>query len=77
VSRAASSSRRWPPTGPTTRPASSCFDVHHSADDTLDKVDREGLRTNVATVAALLDTLAESETPVERIPEADRPGRKR
>jgi carboxypeptidase Q len=53
------------------------FDVHHSADDTLDKVDRDGLRTNVATVAALLYTLAESETPVERIPEGERERRRR
>ena len=52
--------------------ASRYFDVHHSADDTLDKVDREGLQTNVAAVAALLYALAESETPVERIPEAER-----
>jgi hypothetical protein len=53
------------------------FDVHHSADDMLDKVDREGLASNVATVAALLYTLAESETPVERIPEGERERRRR
>lgn len=53
------------------------FDVHHSADDTLDKVDREGLASNVATVAALLYTLAESETPVERITEGERERRRR
>ena len=53
------------------------FDVHHSADDTFDKVDREGLASNVATVAALLYTLAESETPVERIPEGERERRRR
>ena len=53
------------------------FDVHHSADDTLDKVDREGLKTNVATVAALLYTLAESEAPPERIPEGERERRRR
>ena len=45
------------------------FDLHHSADDTFDKIDREELNTNVATVAALLYTLAEFETPPERIPE--------
>jgi hypothetical protein len=53
------------------------FDVHHSADDTIDKVDREGLNSNVATVAALLYTLAESETPVEKIPEGERERRRR
>jgi hypothetical protein len=53
------------------------FDVHHSADDTLDKVDREGLATNVAAVAALLYTLAESESPPERIPEGERERRRR
>jgi hypothetical protein len=52
--------------------ASHYFDVHHSADDVLEEVDREGLRTNVATVAALLYTLAEAEAPPERIPEAER-----
>ena len=57
--------------------ASRYFDVHHSADDTLEQVDREGLKTNVATVAALLYTLAESATPVERIPEAEREQRRR
>jgi carboxypeptidase Q len=53
------------------------FDVHHSADDTFDKIDREGLNSNVATVAALLYTLAESVTPPERIPEAERSRRRR
>ena len=48
------------------------FDLHHTADDTFDKIDREELNTNVATVAALLYTLAEAETPPERIPEAER-----
>jgi hypothetical protein len=53
------------------------FDVHHSADDTLDKIDPEGLNSNVATVAALLYTLAETETPLERIPEGERERRRR
>ncbi len=57
--------------------ASRYFDVHHTADDTLDKIDREGLNTNVATVAALLYTLAESETPVERTPEPERERQRR
>jgi hypothetical protein len=53
------------------------FDLHHTADDTFDKIDREELNTNVAAVAALLYTLAESEAPVERIPEAERGRRRR
>jgi carboxypeptidase Q len=53
------------------------FDVHHTADDTLDKIDRGELATNVATVAALLYTLAEAEAPPERIPEAERERRRR
>jgi hypothetical protein len=53
------------------------FDIHHSADDTFDKIDREELNTNVATVAALLYTLAETETPLERIPERERERRRR
>ena len=48
------------------------FDVHHSADDTFDKIDREELNTGVATIAALAYALAESEAPLERIPEAER-----
>lgn len=48
------------------------FDVHHSADDTFDKIDREELNTGVATIAALAWALAESEAPLERIPEAER-----
>ncbi|MEO8584739.1 MAG: M28 family peptidase [Acidobacteriota bacterium] len=48
------------------------FDVHHTADDTLDKVDREELNTGVAAIAALLYTLAETDAPIERIPEAER-----
>ena len=52
------------------------FDLHHTADDTFDKIDREELATGVATVAALLYTLAEVETPPERIPEAERVSRR-
>jgi carboxypeptidase Q len=48
------------------------FDLHHSADDTFDKIDREELNTGVAEVAALAYALAESEAPLERIPEAER-----
>ena len=53
------------------------FDVHHTANDTFDKIDREELNTSLATVAALLYTLAESEAAPERIPEAERERRKR
>jgi len=53
------------------------FDLHHTADDTFDKIDREELATGVATVAALLYTLAEAETPPERIPEEERERRRR
>ncbi len=48
------------------------FDIHHSADDTFDKIDREELNSGVATIAALAFALAESEAPLERIPEAER-----
>src|SRR5664280_722880 len=48
------------------------FDVHHSADDTFDKIDREELNTGVAAMAALAYALADSEAPLERIPEAER-----
>ncbi|HMA29671.1 MAG TPA: M20/M25/M40 family metallo-hydrolase [Thermoanaerobaculia bacterium] len=48
------------------------FDVHHSADDTFDKIDREEMNTGVAAVAALAYALAEFRTPLERIPEAER-----
>ncbi|MCM3875425.1 MAG: M28 family peptidase, partial [Thermoanaerobaculia bacterium] len=53
------------------------FDVHHTADDTFDKIDREDLNTALATVTALVYTLAEAETPPERIPEAERERRRR
>ena len=48
------------------------FDVHHSADDTFDKIDREELNSGVAVAAALAYALAESEAPLERIPETER-----
>ena len=41
--------------------ASRYFDLHHSADDTLDKVDRGDLDQNVAAWAALLYLAAESD----------------
>lgn len=52
------------------------FDLHHSADDTFDKIDRDELNTGVAEVAALAYALAESEAPLERIPEAERAERR-
>ena len=53
------------------------FDIHHTADDTFDKIDREELNTGVAAIAALLYTIAETETPIEKIPEAERERRRR
>jgi carboxypeptidase Q len=41
--------------------ATSYFDIHHSADDTLDKVDREQLDQNVAAWAALVWLAADSD----------------
>ena len=37
------------------------FDLHHSADDTLDKIDRDELAQNVAVWAAFLYTVANSD----------------
>ena len=37
------------------------FDIHHTADDTLDKVDRAQLDQNVAAWAALVWLAADSE----------------
>jgi len=44
------------------------FDYHHSAADTLDKVDPENLRTLVATMAVLTYYLAELPEPLPRFP---------
>ena len=41
--------------------ASRYFDIHHSADDTLDKIDRDKIDQNVAAWAALLFVVAESD----------------
>jgi len=46
------------------------FDVHHTAADTLDKVDAVELRENTAAVAALAATLANSTLPVVPPPAA-------
>lgn len=53
------------------------FDIHHTADDTFDKIDREELNTGVSAIAALLYTLAETDAPIEKIPEAERERRRR
>lgn len=58
------------------------FDVHHSADDTLDKIDREDLNQAVASWATVVYLLADSdidfreappEPVVEETPAADEP----
>ena len=41
--------------------ASRYFDLHHSADDTLDKIDPKELSQNVAVWAAFLYTVANSD----------------
>ena len=35
------------------------FDIHHTPDDTLDKIDREALRQNVAAWTAMLAVLSD------------------
>ena len=42
------------------------FDLHHTPDDTLDKVDRAALRQNVAAWTAMLATLAGPIMPLRR-----------
>ena len=37
------------------------FDLHHSADDTLDKIDPKELAQNVAVWAAFIYTVADSD----------------
>lgn len=48
------------------------FDLHHTADDTLDKVDERDLDSSVAVAASLAYALAELPEPLPRIPEAER-----
>jgi carboxypeptidase Q len=45
---------------------SNYFDYHHSAADTLDKVDRHDLDKCVAALATLTYALADSEEPLPR-----------
>jgi carboxypeptidase Q len=47
------------------------FDYHHTAADTLDKVDPQNLRTQVATMAVLAYFLAESAEPLPRFKVGD------
>jgi hypothetical protein len=42
------------------------FDYHHTAADTLDKVDPESFKTQVATMAVLAYYLAELPEPLQR-----------
>jgi hypothetical protein len=43
------------------------FDLHHSADDTFDKVEPAELRSAVAAAAGLVYALADLPEPLERI----------
>jgi len=44
------------------------FDYHHTPDDTLDKVDAEQLRQNVAAWAAMLSLVANAPEPIAKLP---------
>jgi carboxypeptidase Q len=46
------------------------FDLHHTAADTLDKVDPQALRRQTAVLAVLAYYLAEMPQPLERVPAA-------
>lgn len=48
--------------------ASRYFDVHHSAKDTLDHLDRAGLKQNVAVYASLAWLVADWPQPIARLP---------
>lgn len=48
--------------------ASTYFDVHHSADDTFDKVSAEGLRHQVAAFATVARLLADLPVPLAHLP---------
>jgi hypothetical protein len=51
---------------------SAYFDFHHTANDTLDKVDRKSLDQATAALAALAYAVADLPAALPRIPEADR-----
>ncbi len=70
--RAAAALAGSPGDFPPIQDATRYFDVHHTADDTFDKIDREELNTGVATVAAVLYALTEGEAVPKRIPEVER-----
>lgn len=44
------------------------FDYHHTAADTLDKVDPDNLRRQVAVMTTLVYWLADAPEPLERLP---------
>jgi Zn-dependent M28 family amino/carboxypeptidase len=44
------------------------FDYHHTADDTLDKVDPAQLRQNVAAWTAMLSEVANAPERIEPVP---------
>ena len=44
------------------------FDIHHTPDDTLDKVDPEQLRQNVAAWTAMLSLIADAPEEIVRLP---------
>jgi carboxypeptidase Q len=48
--------------------ASRYFDIHHTADDTLDKIDREQLDQNVAAWAAFVWLAADSDVDFRKVP---------
>lgn len=49
------------------------FDIHHSADDTYDKLDPTGMSQTVAVTAALVYGLADAEKDLGRVPADQRP----
>ncbi|MEJ2161228.1 MAG: hypothetical protein P8X53_12235 [Chromatiales bacterium] len=51
--------------------ASLYFEVHHTVNDTLDKISREGLDQNVATYAVLTYIAAAIEQDFGRLPPPD------
>ena len=49
------------------------FDLHHTADDTLDKIDREKLAQNVAAWTAMLAVVANAPEPLVSVDTASQP----
>ena len=52
--------------------ASTYFDIHHTANDTFDKIVPKDLDQATAATAVIAWSLAEAPTPIERIPAARR-----